>query len=228
MNILRDQASQYGITAADIENTFSLSYSGNLISLIQTPIDQYNVILELSPKYQQKADTLNEIWLRSPFNAELVPLSATLQWSEGLGATSVNHIDQFPAVTVSFNLAPGVPLETALNKLQTYTQELLEPEVSSVPIGAARSFMESITSSGYLLIVTIFSIYIILGILYESFIHPITILTTLPPAMFGGLLVLYLFKMPLSMYSFLGLILLIGIIKKNGIMIVDFAVENIR
>lgn len=228
VKLLRDQASQYGLTATDIETAFSLSYSGNLISLIQTPIDQYNVILELYPEYQREPETLNEIWLRNPSNSELVPLSATMEWDEGLGATSVNHINQFPSVTVSFNLAPGVPLETALTKLSQFTQELVAPGVSAQPIGAAQSFNESIKSAGYLLIVTVFSIYIILGILYESFIHPITILTTLPPATFGGLLVLLVFGMPLSMYSFLGIILLIGVVKKNGIMIVDFALENIR
>lgn len=228
VKILRDQASQYGITAYDVENAFSLSYSGNLISLIQTAVDQYNVILELKPEYQQRAETLNEIWLRSPYNSSLVPLSATMHWTEGLGATSVNHINQFPSVTISFNLAPGVPLEVALNKLNDMTQELVEQGISALPIGAAKTFNESIRSSGYLLIVTIFCIYIILGILYESYIHPLTILTTLPPATFGGLLVLWVFDMPLSMYSFLGVILLMGIVKKNGIMIVDFALENIR
>lgn len=228
VDILRDQAAQYGINAADVENIFNLSYSGNLISLIQSPIDQYNVILELDPKRQQYAESLNEIWLRSPFTASLVPLSATVKWKESLGATSVNHINQFPSVTVSFNLAPGVPLETALEKLQKLTQTLVDPGVLAKPIGAAQSFNESIKSAGYLLLITVFCIYIILGILYESFIHPITILTTLPPATFGGLLVLLVFGMPLSMYSFLGIILLIGIVKKNGIMIVDYAIENIR
>jgi hydrophobic/amphiphilic exporter-1 (mainly G- bacteria), HAE1 family len=228
VTLLRDQAAQYGITATDVENAVSLSYSGNLISLIQTPIDQYNVILELYPELQRKADTLNDIYLRNPNNLELVPMSAVMEWEEGLGATSINHINQFPSVTISFNLAPGVPLETALEKLEEFTQEVVEPGVSARSIGAAQTFNESIKSSGYLLILTVFCIYIILGILYESFIHPITILTTLPPATFGGLIVLVIFGMPLSMYSFLGIILLIGIIKKNGIMIVDFAIENIR
>lgn len=228
VKLLRDQAAQHGITAADIEGAFSLGYSGNLISLIQTAIDQYNVILELAPEFQRSAKTLNDVWLRSPLTSNLVPLSSTMQWSEGLGATSVNHINQFPSVTISFNLAPGVPLQLALEKLATLTQELVSPDVSAVSIGAAQTFNESIKSSSYLLIITVFSIYIILGILYESFIHPITILTTLPPATFGGLLVLYLLGMPLSLYSFLGLILLIGIVKKNGIMIVDFALENMR
>jgi len=228
INILRDQAAQYGITAMDVENVFSLSYSGNLISLIQTAIDQYNVILELYPEYQRQPETLHNIWLRSPLTSNLVPLSATMQWKEGLGATSVNHVNQFPSVTISFNLAPGIPLGTALEKLEKFTRELVAPGVSAHPIGAAQTFNESIQSSGYLLFATIFSIYIILGILYESFIHPITILTTLPPATFGGLLTLLILGMPLSLYSFLGIILLIGIIKKNGIMIVDFALENIR
>jgi hydrophobic/amphiphilic exporter-1 (mainly G- bacteria), HAE1 family len=125
-------------------------------------------------------------------------------------------------------LAPGVALETALERLNEMTQDLLSPEVSAMSIGAAQTFNESIQTSGYLLIVTVFFIYIILGILYESFLHPITILTTLPPATFGGLLVLLVLGMPLSLYSFLGLILLIGIVKKNGIMIVDFALENMR
>jgi len=228
VTILRDQASQYGLTANDVENIYNYSYSGNLISLIQTPIDQYNVILELYPEYQRKPETFNEIWLRSPINEELVPLSATIKWEEGLGATSVNHVNQFPSVTISFNLAPGVPLETALNKLDTLTKEYVEAGITAHPVGAAQTFEESIKSSGYLLILTVFSIYIILGILYESFIHPITILATLPPATFGGLLVLLIFNMPLSLYSFLGIILLIGIVKKNGIMIVDFALENVR
>lgn len=228
VNILRDQAAQYGLTALDVENVFNYSYSGNLISLIQTPIDQYNVILELLPEFQRKPETFNEIWLRSPLNAELVPLSAAIKWSEGLGATSVNHINQFPSVTIAFNLAPGIPLETALAKLDELTTKYVDTGVIAKPIGAAQTFTESIKASGYLLILTVFSIYIILGILYESFIHPITILTTLPPATFGGLLVLAIFGMPLSMYSFLGIILLIGIVKKNGIMIVDFALENIR
>lgn len=228
VNILRDQASQYGFTASDIENLFELGYSGNLISLIQTAIDQYNVILELEPKYQTRAEVFNELWLRSPLNNELVPLSATMKVDEGLGATSINHINQFPSVTITYNLAPGISLDTALSKIEQYTQELVEPGVKTVPIGAAQSFKESIKSSGYLLYITIFCIYIILGILYESFLHPITVLTTLPPATFGGLLVLVILGIPLSMYSFLGIILLIGIVKKNGIMIVDYALENVR
>lgn len=228
VKILREKASSLGLTAADVESVFNYGYSGNLVSRIQTPVDQYNVILEILPELQQQVDTFNNIWLRSPTTKELVPFSAAAEWKESLGATSINHIDQFPSVILSFNLAPGVPLETALDKLDQYTRDLIEPGVSAQAIGAARTFLESVKSSGYLLIVTVISIYIILGMLYESFLHPLTILTTLPPAICGGLLALFFLGLPLSLYSFLGIVLLIGIIKKNGIMMVDFALENVR
>lgn len=228
VSILRDQAARLGVTAYDIENAFLLGYSGNRVSRIQTPIDQYDVILELLPTLQRQTATLNQVWLRSATTEKLVPLSAVATWTEGIGATSISHIDQFPAVTISFNLAPGIPLETALNKLSALTDELVDPSVDARAIGAAQAFQESTHSAGILLFFAIFAIYIILGILYESFVHPLTILSTLPPAMVGGLLTLYIFGLPISMYSFLGIILLIGIVKKNGIMMVDFALENVR
>lgn len=226
--INREKASTLGITATDIENAFNFGYSGNLVSRIQTDVDQYNVILEIFPELQQNTDALNNIWLRSTNSKQLVPLSALVDWSEKLGATSINHIDQFPSVIISFNLAPNVPLEAALNTLASYSEEIIDPGVSAQSIGAAQTFQESIRTSGYLLIITVICIYIILGILYESFLHPLTILTTLPPAMCGGLLALVALGLPLSLYSFLGIVLLIGIVKKNGIMMVDFALENVR
>ncbi len=228
VHIKRDKASSLGIDANDVENTFQLGYSGNLISVIQTAIDQYDVILELYPDLQRSTDTLNKIWLRSSISNELVPLDAVMEWSEGLGSSSANHINQFPSVIISFNLAPGVPLESGLSQIEKFSHEVVAAGVNAIPIGAAQTFNESIKSAGFLLLVTIFAIYIILGILYESFIHPITILTTLPPATLGGLLVLLVLDLPLSLYSFLGIILLIGIVKKNGIMVVDFALDNIR
>ncbi len=228
VNILREKASSLGFTATDIENAFNFAYSGNLISIIQTAIDQYDVILELYPELQRQLSTLNNIWLRSSISKELVPLTALATWKEELGATSINHINQFPAVIVSFNSAQGVPLGTALEKLDKYSREILSPTTQAKPIGAAQTFLESIQSAGILLVFALVSIYIILGILYESFLHPITILTTLPPALFGGLIVLWIFNIPLSLYSFLGIVLLIGIVKKNGIMLVDFAIENVR
>ncbi len=226
--IMRDQATSYGINATEIEKAFAYSYSGNFVSRIQTPIDQYYVILELTPKLQEQVDTLNNVWLRSSISNNLTPMSSTVHLNEGLGTSSINHINQFPSVTVSFNLAAGVPLETALEKLDSITHDVVDSSVTARAIGAAQTFNESIKSAGFLLIITLITIYVILGILYESFLHPITILTTLPPATFGGLLTLLIFGYSLSMYSFLGIVLLIGIVKKNGIMMVDFALENIR
>lgn len=228
IDILRDQAATFGITPEEIERAFSYSYSGNFVSKIQTSIDQYDVVLELYPEYQKQIETFNNIWLRSPQTNALVPINSLVSIQEGLGASSFNHINQFPSVIMSFNLAPGEALENALDRLRELTQEVVEPGVTANPIGAAQTFNESIKSGGLLLLLTIFAIYIILGILYESFIHPITILSTLPPATFGGLFMLWIFGLPLSLYSFLGIVLLIGIVKKNGIMMVDFALENAR
>jgi len=228
VNIQRDKASTLGITATDIENVFLFGYSYNYVTRIETSIDQYDVILELKPDYQMGMDIFNYLWMRSSVSNDLIPLSAVTKWELGLGASSVNHIDQFPSVTIDFNLAPDVSLEAGLNRLEELRQEVVDPVVLTEPIGAAQTFIESTENAGWLLLVAIFAIYIILGMLYESFIHPITVLTTLPPATLGGLLTLWIFGMPLSMYSYLGIILLIGIVKKNGIMMVDFATENIR
>ncbi len=228
VKILRDKASTLGITATDIENAFLYSYSYNYITRIETAIDQYDVILELLPAYQAEANSFNYLQMRSATSQKLIPLSAVAEWSTGLGASSVNHINQFPAVTISFNLASGVSLEQALNRLKELKNQQVDPTVSSQTIGSAKTFQESIQNAGYLLLIAIFVIYIILGMLYESFIHPLTVLSTLPPATLGGLLILFFFNLPLSLYAYLGIILLIGIVKKNGIMIVDFAIENSR
>jgi len=228
VSILRDKASTLGITAAEIENAFMLSYSYNYVTRIETAIDQYQIILELLPDQQMNADTFNLLWMRSAISQKLVPMSAVAVWKEALGASSINHINQFPSATIDFNLAPGVSLEQGLRRLEELKQELVDPAVAVQSIGAAQTFEESISSAGYLLIISVFVIYIILGMLYESFVHPLTVLSTLPPATLGGLLVLLIFGLPLSMYAFLGIILLIGIVKKNGIMMIDFAIENIR
>jgi HAE1 family hydrophobic/amphiphilic exporter-1 len=229
MTIMRDKASTFGITATDIENAFLFGYSNNRVSRINTTVDQYDVIVEIYPQLQREAIVFNQLWLRSGISSQqLVPLSAIATWEEVLGATNISHINQFPSATIDFNLAENVPLETALEKIQQYISEFVDPTVVAIPIGAAETFRESTKNATILLVVAIFSIYIILGMLYESFFHPITVLTTLPPATLGGLLTLWIFDMPLSMYSYLGIILLIGIVKKNGIMMVDFAIENIR
>lgn len=224
----RDQASTLGIDAQTFETPLFLGFSGNRVSRIETPIDQYDVILELKRDLQRNPSSLQDMYVRSSVSNQLVPLTAATDVKEKVGPASVNHFAQFPSVTITFNIADGVPLSEGLERLRELAAQTLSPKVTGDVTGAAQTFEESIASIGYLLVITIFTIYIVLGILYESFIHPVTILSTLPPAIAGGLLTLYIFDMPLSLYAYLGIILLIGIVKKNGIMIVDFALDNIR
>lgn len=225
IDILRDQASTLGISAESIEQSLLLAYSGNRVSRIETPIDQYDVILELQRKYQGREDSLNSIFLRSD-SSKLTPLNAVAKWTETLGPSSINHIAQLPAVTLNFNIVPGIPLSEALSSLEKLSQETLSPKVKGQMQGAAKTFQETVQNLGFLLLLSVLAIYLVLGILYESFIHPLTILSTLPPALLGGLLTLYFAGLPFSLYAFLGMILLIGIVKKNGIMMVDLAIEN--
>lgn len=228
VEIMRDQASALGLDALALEQAFTLGFSGNRISRIQTAIGQYDVIFELARKLQNDASSLDFVYVRSNTSQALIPLKSVVKLSESVGASSVNHFAQFPAVNIAFNIAHGVPLSSAIQRLREYTSSQISGDVIGSVKGTAEVFEESIASMGALVILTIFVIYIILGILYESFIHPLTILSTLPPAIVGGMLTLYITGLPLSLYAYLGLILLIGIVKKNGIMIVDFALDNIQ
>lgn len=228
INILRDQAYVLGVDAQEVENSLLLAYSGNRVSRIQTPIDQYDVILELEDQFQRNPETLSLLYLKSKTTNDLIPINALATWKENVGPASINHLAQFPAVTITFNVAPGIPLGTGLERIRQLASEVFLPTVTGNVKGAAETFESAIQSSGFLLLLAVFAIYIVLGILYESFIHPLTILSTLPPAILGALLTLYFFKMPLSLYAYLGLILLIGIVKKNGIMMVDYALHNIQ
>lgn len=247
VDILRDQASRLGITATDIENAFLLGYSGNRVSRIQTPINLYDVILELDREDQRNMGSIPKIYVKnnnvgqSSFvtqgsvqvelvnNAStVVPMDAVAKWKEGVGPASINHISQFPAVTITYSPAPGIPLGTALDRLKMHAAEVLPSDVIGVVKGAAETFEESLANAGFLLLFAVICIYIVLGILYESFVHPLTILSTLPPAALGGLATIWLFGLPLSLYAYLGIILLIGIVKKNGIMIVDYALDYLR
>lgn len=228
LEINRDLASTLGLDARSIEQALLLGYSGNRVSRIQTALDQYDVIVELNRDLQRTPDSLESVYLKSQTTNELVPLSAVVRPYENVGPASINHFAQFPAVTITFNLAPGIALSDGLAHLRELADTSFTPDVIGNVKGTAETFEETLSSIGFLLLATIFSIYIILGILYESFIHPITILSTLPPAIVGALITLYFTGYPLSLYAYLGIILLIGIVKKNGIIVIDFALENIR
>lgn len=228
LEIDRDQAAALGIDAHDMETSLLLAYSGNRVSRIETPLDQYDVILELKKEHQMDPMALSKLYVRNKQEGTLVPLDAIAHWKETLGASSINHISQFPAVTISFNTRADISLGQALERLKEISKETLPPDVVGSVKGAAETFEGALKHALPLLLCTVIAIYIVLGILYESFIHPLTILSTLPPAILGGLATLYLFGMPLSLYAYLGLILLIGIVKKNGIMIVDYALDQMR
>jgi len=227
-NILREQAAALGVTAQEIQQTLGYAYAGNRVARINTPFDQYDVILEVPLSTQRMMEDLRVLWISSINTTNLIPLAAVADWEIGRGPSQVNHINQLPAVTFAFNLSHGSALSTTLEKITQAAKEVVPKGVFASVKGAAQTFRDSVSSLGILFVFAIIAIYIILGILYESFIHPLTILSSLPPAILGGLFTLWALNMPLNLYSYLGLILLIGIVKKNGILVVDFALENKR
>jgi hydrophobic/amphiphilic exporter-1 (mainly G- bacteria), HAE1 family len=228
VEIDRDKANSLGITAEQIETALNTAYGQTQVSTIYTDIDQYWVIMELAPEFQRDPSSLGQLYIRSS-TGKLVPMSAVTKQKRGVGPTTVNHFGQLPAVTISFNLAPGVALGTAVDEVTRLQNELRLPATLTANFqGSAQVFQASLKGLGLLLIVSILVIYIILGVLYESFIHPLTILSGLPSAGFGALLTLMLFNLELDIYGFVGLILLVGIVKKNAIMMIDFALEAQR
>ncbi len=229
VEIDRDKANSLGVTADQIENALYTAYGERQVSTIYTDINQYWVIMELAPEFQRDPVALSQLYIRSLATGKLVPLNAVAKLTRGVGPMTVNHLGQLPAVTVSFNLAPGVALGTAVEQVKQMEAELHVPATLSASFqGSAQVFESSLKGLGLLLIMSILVIYIILGILYESFIHPITILSGLPSAGFGALATLMLFHIELNIYAFVGLIMLVGIVKKNAIMMIDFAVEAQR
>ena len=222
VSIDRDRASALGLSAGQIESALYSAFGARQISVIYAPTDDYRVIMELLPEYQLDPSALSLLYVRSS-TGKLVPLSALATLSTSLGPLSVNHLGQLPSATLSFNLAPGVSLGDAVNRVQQAAREVLPATVSTSFQGTAQAFTSSMTGLGVLLIMAVLVIYIVLGVLYESFIHPITILSGLPSAGFGALLTLMLFKLDLDLYGFVGVIMLIGIVKKNAIMMIDFA-----
>jgi HAE1 family hydrophobic/amphiphilic exporter-1 len=228
VEIDRDKAYALGLTADQIENALYDAYGQRQVSTIYTDVNEYWVVMEVEPQYQLDPAALSLLYVRSS-TGKLVPLNAVAKLARGLGPMSVSHLGQLPAVTISFNLAPGVSLGTAVEQVQKRERELHLPATISASFqGSAQVFQSSLKGLGVLLIMSILVIYLILGILYESFVHPITILSGLPSAGFGALVTLMLFGIDLNIYAFVGLIMLVGIVKKNAIMMIDFAIEAQR
>jgi hydrophobic/amphiphilic exporter-1 (mainly G- bacteria), HAE1 family len=222
-----DKAATLGITAAKIEQTLSAAYGSGQVSTIYTPNNQFFVILELKPEFQRDPSALSMLYVRSS-NGQLVPLSAFATLTQTVGPLTVTHLAQLPSATISFDTIPGVSLSQATEAIQAVASEILPSTITTSFQGSAQVFQKSFSDLGWLLLVSIVVIYLILGILYEDFIHPLTILSGLPSAGFGALLTLLIFQVELNLYSFIGIILLVGIVKKNGIMLVDFAIERQR
>jgi multidrug efflux pump subunit AcrB len=223
ITIKRDVASSYGILPFTIDNTLDDAFGQRIVSTIYTTLQQYHVILEVNPKFQYGPEALNGIYVKSS-SGQQVPLSTLVDSVVKVAPLVVNHQGQFPSVTISFNLAPGAAIGEAVNAIQTVEKELRPPlSLQTSFQGNAQAFGASLKSTPILILAALFVIYLILGILYESLIHPVTIISTLPSAGVGALLLLMAVHIDLSVIAIVGLILLIGIVKKNGIMLVDFA-----
>jgi len=221
----RDRAASLGLSAQTIEEALYSAYGTRQVSTILAPNNQYYVMLELLPEYQRDASAFQYLYVRSPLTDKLVPLSALATISPGAGPLTVNHSGQLPSVTISFNLDDGVALSEGVAAVNRAARETLPASIATSFSGTAQAFQSSQSSLLALLFLAILVIYMILGILYESFIHPLTILSGLPFAVFGALITLLLFRMDLNLYSFVGLIMLIGVVKKNAIMMIDFAIS---
>jgi len=227
VRIRRDAAASFGLTPQHILSTLNNAFSGREVTTIYGAADEYRVLLELDPAYQQSIDALGTLNIKTPSGA-LVPLRAVSDITPGVGPLAISHFGQLPAVTLSFNLTPGVSIGDVTGEVQAIAREVLPAGVSGSFTGAAQSFEQSTVDLPLLLGLTILVIYMILAILYEHFGHPITILTALPLAGLGALLMLILFHQELNIFSFVGIILLVGLVKKNGIIMVDFALEAQR
>jgi HAE1 family hydrophobic/amphiphilic exporter-1 len=227
VNINRDRAAALGISPEQVEDALFSAYGSRQISTILAPNNQYDVILELLPQYQRDSSALSLLYLRST-EGRLVPLDTLASVTPGVGPLSINHSGQLPSVTISFNLKEGVSLGDAVNDVERAAKEILPTSIATAFSGTAQAFKASQASLRLLLVLAILVIYMILGILYESFIHPVTILTGLPFAAFGALLTLLVFRTDLNLYSFVGLVMLLGVVKKNAIMMIDFALEAQR
>ena len=227
VTIDRDKAAALQVNANQIENAFYDAYGPRWVSTIYAAINEYKVLLELKPQYQADPRALSLLYFKSS-NGPLIPLDTLASLKQDVGPQTINHFGQLPAVTISFNLKPGVSLGDVVSQIQALAGQTLPATISTTFQGAAKAFQGSLGNLWTLLIVAILVVYIVLGILYESYIHPLTILSGLPSAGFGALVTLYLFRMDLNIYAFVGLIMLIGIVEKNAIMQIDFALDAER
>jgi HAE1 family hydrophobic/amphiphilic exporter-1 len=221
----REQIAALGLTVDQVESALSSAYGSRQVSQIYASDDQYQVIMQVARNYQDNPSALALLNVRTPAG-KLVPLSAVANVRHDAGPQSVNHSGQLPAVTISFNLRPGVALGDAVASVQQAARDTLPPTITGTFQGTAQAFEDSMRGLGWILALAIFVIYVVLGVLYESFIHPLTILSGLPSAGLGALLTLLIFRQELNIYSFVGIIMLVGLVKKNGIMMIDFAIDK--
>jgi hydrophobic/amphiphilic exporter-1 (mainly G- bacteria), HAE1 family len=228
VDILRDQAKLYGVSESRILGLLHNAYSQNYSYLIKKPTDQYQVILEVEDSGRTAPEDLNRLYIKSDDGTRMVPLNALTTWHSLTGPQAVNHINQFTSVTLFFNLKPGYTIGQATQFVEDSANQILPPEVRGSLQGEALTFRNTVSSLAILMLVAFFVMYVILAILYENYLHPITVLSSLPVALFGGLLTLWLFGSEASLYAYIGMFMLMGIVKKNGIMIVDFAQQRVE
>ncbi len=229
VDIDRDKAAALGVTASQIEGAFYDAYGPRWVSTIYGAVNEYKVLLELAPQFQQDPSALSMLYFKGGgASSPVVPLDTLATIKQQIGPQTVNHYGQLPAVTVSFGLAPGASLGDVLSRVRETTARLVPEGVTGQFQGAAAAFQGALSNLAVLLVIAVLVVYIVLGILYESYIHPLTILSGLPSAAFGALLTLIVFRMDLNIYAFVGMIMLIGIVEKNAIMQIDFALEAER
>ncbi|HSU91559.1 MAG TPA: efflux RND transporter permease subunit, partial [Sporolactobacillaceae bacterium] len=227
VDIDRDKAHSLGVSAQIIEEGLYDAYGSRQVSTIYAPNNEFWVIMEVLPEYQSSPATLSLLYVRSS-GGQLVPLDTVVKFTRSLGPLQINHSGQLPSATISFDVAPGVSLGKALSEVKKLSGAVLPDSITTSFQGTAQAFESSLGGLGMLLVMTILVIYLVLGVLYESFIHPITILSGLPSAGFGALLTLWVFGMELDLFAFVGVIMLVGLVKKNAIMMIDFALDAQR
>ena len=227
ISLRREQAKTYGVSETRILTLLRNAYSQNYLYLIKKPEDQYQVILEMADQARSQPEDLSRLYIRSDDGQRLVPLGELVTWKSTLGPQAVHHLNQFSSMTLFFNLKPGVALGDATNFISKASAEVVPPTVRAELQGEAQTFSNTVTSLTILMALAVFVMYVILAILYESYVHPLTVLSTLPTALVGGLLTLLLFRQEASLYAFVGMFMLMGIVKKNGILIVDFARQRV-